>query len=229
MRRYLIVNGDDFGASSGVNRGILEAHRDGILTSTSLMVDAAASEEAGDLAASAPDLSVGLHLVLDGERRPADGGPAALAREVERQLDRFASLLGRLPTHLDTHHDVHREPAVLEPLLALADDHGLPVRGQRGIRYVPDFYACWNGASHPEQVSLETLLRIVDDEARSGVTELGCHPGYLDVELDSTYGAERELELATLTDPRLPSLLERRAIELVDFSEAARLVRLARS
>ena len=37
--KYLIVNGDDFGASRGINRGILEAHQDGILTSTSLFVD----------------------------------------------------------------------------------------------------------------------------------------------------------------------------------------------
>src|SRR5947199_7750161 len=64
--RYLIVNGDDLGMSPGVNRGIIEAQRRGILTSASLMVDALASEDAAALAATAPDLSLGLHVELVG-------------------------------------------------------------------------------------------------------------------------------------------------------------------
>src|SRR3989442_6607250 len=60
--KHLIVNGDDFGASRGVNRGILEAHVRGILTSTSLIVNGAWSEEAAALSCDAPELSVGLHV-----------------------------------------------------------------------------------------------------------------------------------------------------------------------
>ncbi len=58
--KYLIVNGDDLGASRGVNRGIIEAHQRGILTSTSLMVNAARSEEAAEFGRTAVELSVGL-------------------------------------------------------------------------------------------------------------------------------------------------------------------------
>ena len=54
--KYLIVNADDFGASPGITRGILEAHADGILTSTSMMVDTPWSAEAASLAGSAPRL-----------------------------------------------------------------------------------------------------------------------------------------------------------------------------
>src|SRR2546430_6336748 len=61
MVKYLIVNADDFGASRGINRGIIEAHQRGVLTSTSLLVNAAASGEAAELSRSAPGLSVGLH------------------------------------------------------------------------------------------------------------------------------------------------------------------------
>jgi len=50
--RYLIVNGDDFGASRGINRGIVQAHSRGILTSTSLLVDSPWSAEAAELARS---------------------------------------------------------------------------------------------------------------------------------------------------------------------------------
>src|SRR5579862_6250198 len=62
--RRLIVSADDFGLSPGVNAGIMRAHRDGILTDASLMVNGAACDEAVELARAAPRLSVGLHLVL---------------------------------------------------------------------------------------------------------------------------------------------------------------------
>ena len=62
--RYLIVNGDDFGLSAQVNAGILHAHRNGILTNTSLMVAALAWEEAVEIARSTASLGVGLHLTL---------------------------------------------------------------------------------------------------------------------------------------------------------------------
>src|SRR5207247_10160628 len=62
--KYLVVNGDDFGAGAGVDRGIREAHRHGILTSASLLVNTPGADEAARLAAALPDLSVGLHADL---------------------------------------------------------------------------------------------------------------------------------------------------------------------
>ena len=76
--RYLIVNGDDFGMSPPVSRGIIEAHRRGILTSTSLMVNRPAAEEAAALAREAPRLGVGLHLELE---EPTDDPGAAVGRD----------------------------------------------------------------------------------------------------------------------------------------------------
>ncbi len=67
MRR-LIVNADDFGFTSGVNRAIAEAHSRGIVTSSTLMANGAAFHEAVQLAKRLPRLSVGCHVVLtDGE------------------------------------------------------------------------------------------------------------------------------------------------------------------
>lgn len=68
MRR-LIVNADDFGFTSGINRAIVEAHTYGIVTSSTLMASGRAFEEAAHLAASVPRLSVGCHVVL------IDGAP----------------------------------------------------------------------------------------------------------------------------------------------------------
>lgn len=75
MSRTLIVTGDDFGLSSGVNAAIVAAHREGILTSASLMVTGDAVSEAASLARSLPALSTGLHLVLSGREARAASPP----------------------------------------------------------------------------------------------------------------------------------------------------------
>jgi hopanoid biosynthesis associated protein HpnK len=74
--RLLIVTGDDFGAAPETNAGIIEAHRQGILTSASLMVTGAAAGDAVRLARESPDLAVGLHLVL------VQGRPASPPSEI---------------------------------------------------------------------------------------------------------------------------------------------------
>jgi predicted glycoside hydrolase/deacetylase ChbG (UPF0249 family) len=204
MVRFCIVNADDFGTSRGVNRGIAEAHEAGIVTSTSLMVNRPASEAAAELAAGMPRLSVGLHCNLTHE-----GGPPvvdlddakAVAAELDRQLDRFRALLGRPPTHLDAHHNVHRRENLTPVFADAADRLGIPLRDHSGVHWFGSFYAAWDGETHPEQVSPASLRTMVAGFP-DGVTELCCHVGYVDPDFDSEYHAERELELATLLDPR---------------------------
>src|SRR6185369_9066073 len=74
--RRLIVSGDDFGAAAEVNAAVIRAHREGVLTSTSLMVRGDAAAEAVALARATPTLAVGLHLVL------VQGRPAAPPAEI---------------------------------------------------------------------------------------------------------------------------------------------------
>src|SRR6266705_6008158 len=62
--RRLIVNADDFGRSHSINEAVIRAHKEGILTSASLMVNEPAFEEAVELAKANPTLGVGLHLTL---------------------------------------------------------------------------------------------------------------------------------------------------------------------
>src|SRR5438477_8895511 len=121
--RYLVVNADDFGACSGVNRGIVEAHQRGIVTSASLMTGMPGSEEAARLAGECPTLSVGLHASLQNERSEPDAdlrSPGASRAALEAQLMRFRELLGRWPTHLDSHHHVRPRPFLLPQFRELA-------------------------------------------------------------------------------------------------------------
>ena len=217
--KYLIVNGDDFGASPGVNRGILEANRCGILTSTSVMVDTPWSGRAAALDRIAPDLSVGLHVQLDGEGKGPTPAAGDCLAEILRQLRRFETLVGRPPTHIDSHHNVHRNPRFLPSFLEAAARCGRPLRWQSQVRCVSSFYGRWGGESHPEQIGVEGLLRLLDAEAREGVTELCCHPGYVGPDLKSSYSSEREIELRTLCDPAVRQALAERGIELLGFRD----------
>lgn len=151
--KRLIVSADDFGMSAGVNAGILRAHREGILSDASLMVNGGAAAEAVELARSAPRLSVGLHLVLaqgrstlspreipdlvdaDGLFRVhpiraalgyffTPGVRAQVRREVAAQIEKF--LASGLPlSHVDGHVNIHMHPTILNILLEVAERYGI--------------------------------------------------------------------------------------------------------
>jgi len=212
VTKLLIVNADDFGASAGTNRGIVEAHLRGIVTSTSLLVNAAGSTDAAELALSAPDLSIGLHADLDGV--DADQIGDALAR----QLERFESLLSAAPTHLDTHHDTHRNPRAFPAVVEFARRHGLRLRGHARMRVCTKFYGQWGGETHLEQISVAGLERLLAD-IEDLMTELTCHPGYRDPALRTSYDAEREVEVRTLCDPAARAVVARLGFRLTSFHE----------
>src|SRR5437016_573252 len=178
--RFLIVNGDDFGASRGINRGILEAHHRGILTSTSLLVDTPWSEDAACLSRAAPDIGIGLHVdfALQGSEIRGQGSgptpeltpdprpltPGDCRAELHRQFRRFQELIGCPPTHLDSHRNVHRDPGLLPHFADLARQYGLPLREYSPARYFSKFYGQWGGAAHLEQISVDSLLRMLETE-----------------------------------------------------------------
>lgn len=232
MTRLLIVNADDLGASPGVNRGIFEVHQHGIVTSASLMVRQPGAQEAAALLPEHPRLSVGLHLDLgewvycDGEWHAAyeiadAADEAAVERELERQLELFQRLTGRTPTHLDSHQHVHLSEPAAGPVAAAGARLGIPVRrSSDAIHYEGRFYGqSSRGEPTPDAVGVNPLLRIIRT-LPEGCTELCCHPGYADG-LRSSYCEERELEIATLCDPRIAAEIASQGIELVSFEERA--------
>jgi predicted glycoside hydrolase/deacetylase ChbG (UPF0249 family) len=232
MDRFLIVNADDFGQSPGINRGIATAYEAGTVTSASLMVRFAASEEAARFARANPDLSVGLHVDLgewsyrEGEWEPeyevVDTTDArAVAEEVGRQMETFAQLMGRTPTHLDSHQHAHREEPLRSQVLALGRSLGVPVRHESPlVRYEGGFYGQdGRGWPMPSAIGVEHVVGLVRS-LPSGVTELGCHPA-ADDDLNSMYRSERTVELETLCDPRVLATLRLEGIRLCSFHELA--------
>ena len=151
--RNLIVNADDLGWTEGVNRGIRDASRSGIVTSTSLLANGLAFAEALKTAKLAPGLGVGVHLnlsdgapvaepesvmsLLDGKGKFASGPESLLLKrarrglvlaEVEREWDaqiRKVRDAGIRPTHVDGHKHVHMLPGLFAIALRLAKRHGI--------------------------------------------------------------------------------------------------------
>jgi predicted glycoside hydrolase/deacetylase ChbG (UPF0249 family) len=217
--RYLLVNADDFGQTPGIDRGIAEAHEHGVVTSTSMLVDEPASEHAASMIDDLPNLSVGLHVRLtDEDARPLFdlGDRTALRRELHRQLELFRELTTRDPAHLDSHHNVHLRPAVGAPFRELADSLDVVLRGNSAIRYFSGFYGQWDGETHLEHIGVESLVGMFEQQLQEGITELGCHPGYVDSSLNSSYAIEREAEVRTLVDPSIRGALERLGVRLID-------------
>lgn len=227
--RFLIVNADDFGLSSGVNRGVVHAHDHGIVTSASLMVRRPAAVEAAALGQARPRLSLGLHVDL-GEWAYRDGAWAplyqvvmedsrAIAEEVARQMEAFRRLVGADPTHLDTHQHVHREEPVRSVLLDVARRFGVPLRGcSAQIQYCGAFYGqTAKGEPLPNAITVEALLDILLT-LPTGITELSCHPG-LGNDLDTMYRSERSQELPVLCDPRVRATMDALDIRLRSFRD----------
>lgn len=204
--KLLVVNADDFGLAHGVNDGIVDAHVNGIVTSTSLMVQRPAANEAAALAKACPELSIGLHFDDD----ELDAGREAEG-EFHAQLELFRELVGREPTHVDSHHHVHAR--FLDVFRSLAEPLGVPLRHDGRVGYIGGFW----GQPEPSHIGPAFLRQLVQAEAREGLNELACHPGRISDDLRSSYLQERAVELQTLTEPGLREELESLGVTLVSY------------
>ncbi len=160
--KKLIINADDFGLTEGVNRGVIEAHRWGTVSSTTLMVTGPAALQAAALAKENAGLGVGLHLNLtsgkpalpagkvpslvgtDGRLPGVAGallrlsGGWARTRELEAEIAAQIEeclKMGIVPTHIDSHHHLHAHPRLRRVIGRLCPRLG--INRMRGYRLRP--------------------------------------------------------------------------------------------
>ncbi|NGQ97346.1 chitin disaccharide deacetylase [Brevibacillus sp. SYP-B805] len=243
----LIVNADDFGYSRGVNLGVIDAYRHGILTSATAMVNMPGFAHAVELAGQHPGLGVGIHLVLTCGVPVLSDVPSlvdeqgrfhklreifqyATAADIERefaaQIERFLAA-GLQPTHLDSHHHVHAHELVRPVVLRLAERYRLPVRrftasseeedAYRAVRTTDAFFWDFYG----EGATVETMERLLQQGMAYETVEIMCHPAYVDEPLlaGSSYALPRARELAILTDERVKRAAAQARIERITYKE----------
>jgi predicted glycoside hydrolase/deacetylase ChbG (UPF0249 family) len=238
--KKLVVNADDFGRSSRINQGIIEAHQKGIVNSTSLMTTREGFDEALRLARENPKLGIGLHLDLDDFfevehgvgrliRYKDAGLPlSAIAEATEAQLKKI--LQTGLPIdHLDGHHHSHLRPELFATIAALAAKYKIKV-----IRYFKGFYeGLYPGIATGWVLDLTQRfgLRTVDTFFAGWEPVESSLPGYSYFEPAASFStgelmvhpgigeAWREKELALCTSTKTRALLEQNNIQLVNFTE----------
>ncbi|WP_108672504.1 chitin disaccharide deacetylase [Peribacillus acanthi] len=228
----LIVNADDFGFSRGVNYGIIDSHVNGIVNSTTMMMNMDAVDHAIELAQKHPRLNVGIHLVLTCGKPLAEKVPTLIDEdgnfksqsvlddtislvEVEKewtaQIDRFIAT-GLQPSHFDSHHHVHTRKELLPVVQRLAQKYNLrvrtngmePIEGVKAFSDVSFFDFYGEGATYDY---FDQLSQKVDGPK---TVEVMCHPAYIDQKLlcSSSYNLPRVRELDILTNISLPSKFE---------------------
>jgi hopanoid biosynthesis associated protein HpnK len=194
---HLIVNADDFGLTAGVNRAIVELHAAGLVTSSSLMARAGATDAAIEFARATPSLSVGCHVLLvDGEPvLPAAEIPTLIDRNTGRLHDSLRAFLPRLfagrigaaeieaearaqieslqsrglrLTHIDTHKHTHMFPAVLRPVLRAARACGI-----RAVRnpFEPAWAVRATAGASLARIAEVTVLRRLEAASRKIIAE----------------------------------------------------------
>lgn len=231
----LIVNSDDYGLTPGVNLGIIDALKRGVLTSTTAMMNMPAIEMAAELSKANPELGVGLHLVLTAGRPLVEGHKTIVDdqgnflknatlvakqdvdveevyREYVAQMEKFIAVFGRKPTHIDGHHHTQALPQTRSATLRLAEAYGIDyVRALKTIPFIPDFYG--------DKVDVAQFKAVLDQHKDTPVVELMVHVAFIDVELMriSSYNMPRVLELETLISAEAKAYCEANAIELTHF------------
>ena len=246
--RKIICNADDFGHSKGVNLGIIEAFKSGIVRSTTLMAGMDGFEHALELAKDNPGLNIGVHLTLTAgksvggiyktitdekgnflnlselENNIENVDLLEVEHEYEAQIQKILDA-GIKVDHFDSHHHTHNLKGIINIFLKLAKKYNKKVRiYDKNI--LTGEYAnikttdVFVDTFFNDTVSIDYLKKIID-EHKNGSMEIMCHPAYLDYTLRNTssYNIKRTDELNVLTSPEILRFIKDNNIEVVSFSE----------
>ena len=228
MKR-LVINADDFGYTKGINKGIIHAHKHGVVTSTSIMVNRIAANDISKLS-KFKNLSVGLHFDITDEKimdylktykKIALDDKKKIRKDFYSQIEKFTNLTGKLPDHLDSHLHFHMNPKIKPIFKEYSEKYSIPVRACGNFHFINKFIG-WNKLrmKNAERISIESLLNILSN-LKDGINEIMCHPGFVDTDLKniSSYNNEREIELKTLTDKKIKDYIKKSNIKLLSWKE----------
>ncbi|MEG2917438.1 MAG: chitin disaccharide deacetylase [Clostridium sp.] len=241
----LIINADDLGLSKGVNLGIIEAHKNGIVTSSTLMTNMAECDHALNLIKDNPNLGVGIHLVLTAGKPISNNVPSLIngdgyfkkindiimngkvediKREFISQIERFYSL-GLNPSHIDSHHHVHGIEGINPIVLELSKEYSIPVRNVNNRKFSEDdgvkTTEYFSEKFYGKNISTDYLKELLSETRGYESVEIMCHPAYIDYELYnmSSYNKERAKELFVLTSSNIKEFIKAQHIQLISYKD----------
>lgn len=228
----VLFNADDFGLTKGVTDGIMKAHTEGVVGSTTLMMNGSAVDYAVFRAKQNPSLKVGIHLVLTWGKPIADNVPDLIKfdgtfkynsafqnmkkpnliqveKEWEAQIQAFQQT-GLSLHHIDSHHHVHGWEPLKEIVIKLARKYAVPIRYVDSLKKYPEILLT-------ETLWLDFYSDGVDEKIFEKLkklphasVEVMTHPAIIDEELKkiSSYVEKRAEELAILCSLEVPSWVD---------------------
>ena len=226
-----IVNADDFGYCRGVNLGIIEAYKNGILTSATLMPGMPGFDHAVELLKENKGLGCGIHMtltayepVLKTHKTIVDENGKFFKNPGKINLEKIdlneiyeefcaqiekAKLAGVEITHLDSHHHVHMQEALKPVIDKIREKYKLPIRGD--VKLEGSFYG--------ENANEDYLKSLYNEKEK--ITEIMTHPAYLDLDIyeSSSYNTYRMKELKVLTSKEIKTFIKENNIELCSFKD----------
>ena len=225
--KKLIVNADDLGLNPKVNQGIIQAFKDGVVTTASLIVTKEGFEDAVNLIKDNPRLAVGIHIDLDeyfdidhsrgriiGYKvplLPIDEICSKIRQQIELVLSKDIKL-----DHLSGHHHVHLVKEILPKVVELMKEYKIPaIRFSKKIMPDPSLYDEFkkiideNGIVYPPYFIEGWYWGNIDEPYT--IAELMTHPGYGEL--------WREYELSASCDPKLKAYLRGKNIQLITFTD----------
>lgn len=241
----VIINADDFGYSKGQNLGVLECIQEGIVSSTSLMVNMPGFEHAVSLMRQYPNLNVGIHFVMTVGKPISDAkgitnehgyfeknlerlenaSEVEIEKEYRAQLQRFFDT-GFTPDHLDYHVSCNQKQYAV--IMKLAKEFQIPIRAttpeveriaaKKGIKSSRNFM----NEFYDQGVSLDTLIHIFESNKDKDLIEIMCHPAYVDQTIlqNSSYNTKRAFEKEILTGHEIKAYLaSQKDIEVISFKD----------
>lgn len=237
----LIVNADDFGYCESVNYGIISAHRNGIVTSTTMMANMPGFDHAVNLLKENKNIGCGVHMTLSCNR-PLNSNFKSLVdengmfhrrinEEIINKIDldelyyEFCSQIDKVKnagveiTHLDSHHHVHTIPYFKDVIKSILDKYNLKIRG--GFKYEFDYeniIPCID-SFYDKRADIEFFSNNIEKIKSYDVCDLMTHPAFIDNYLlsSTSYAINRAKEHEILTSKSLKDLLNENEIVLTNY------------
>ncbi|HBF7900093.1 chitin disaccharide deacetylase [Clostridioides difficile] len=239
----IIINADDFGYCEAVNYGIISAHNNGIVRSTSMMANMPGVEHGVGLLKENKTLNCGVHMTLSCGRPLLSNLKAIvdkdgffirritdeiiekmdcdeIYRELCAQIDRVKGL-GIDISHLDSHHHIHTLVSLKPVIEKIVTKYNLPIRG--GFEYNLEYSKVVPliDSFYKENVSEEYFIKNIDEIMKYDVVDIMSHPAFLDdYILNSTsYAIDRTKEHKILTSKKVKEFLERNGLVISSYRD----------
>lgn len=235
MKKRLIINADDFGMSKAVNYGIIQAYKDGIVTSTSIMSNMESFEHGVDMLKNNMNLGVGIHLNI------TLGYPLTQAKSLinekgvftkknfckpnveEVKIEFIAQIEKALKSgiridHIDGHHHIHQIDSLKDLVKELSDIYDLPIRGDMKASHGEN-EACLLTEFFENGATIKKFNDIIKNLKEDITYDLMCHPAYLDTDIIrySSYIKHRLKEYDILTSEQAKQILIDNDVELITY------------